>query len=43
MDIPQFLWLLIFKLIVLITNQTATSLLKGKTPYKAFMDEFYPN
>ena len=23
-------------------NRTATSLLKGKTPYEAFMDEFHP-
>ena len=42
-DIPQFLQPLIFKLIILITNQTATSLLKRKTLYKAFTDEFYLN
>jgi hypothetical protein len=42
-DIPQFLWPLIFESIILITNRTATSLLKGKTPYKAFTDEFHPD
>jgi hypothetical protein len=42
-DIPQFLWPLIFESIILITNQTAISLLKGKTLYKAFTDEFHPD
>jgi hypothetical protein len=42
-NIPQFLWPLIFELIILITNQTATFLLKRKTLYKAFTNEFHPN
>ena len=40
-DILWFLWPLIFEAIVLITNQIVMSLLKEKTSYEAFMDEFY--
>ena len=41
MDIPQFLWPLIFEATVLITNPTATSVLNGKTPYEAITDVFH--
>ena len=43
MDIPPFLWPLIFESIVLITNRTATTHLEGKTPFEALTDEFYPD
>jgi hypothetical protein len=39
MAIPQFLWPLILETIVHITNHTATSKLKGKTPCEALTDE----
>jgi hypothetical protein len=42
MAIPQFLWPLILETIVHITNCTATSKLKGKTPYEALTDELNP-
>lgn len=42
MAILQFLWPLILESIVLITNCTATSKLKGKTPYEALTDNLHP-
>jgi hypothetical protein len=41
MDIPEFLWPIIFESMVEITNKTATSV-QEKTPYEVFLDEFYP-
>ena len=43
MDIPDYLWPEILKAVVVITNRTATSSLKGKTPYEEFMDQVEPS
>jgi hypothetical protein len=42
LDIPKFLWPLIFEAIIDITNKSATSLFET-TPYQRLMDEFYPD
>ena len=43
LNIPAFLWPMIFDSMIKITNRTATATLEGKTPYQAVMDEVFPD